>query len=202
MALDSNGLRVVGYVAVAVAAAIAGRRERERRKSEPGLWPSFWFFTAALFLVMGLGRASHLAGLIADLGRREAVTAGWYGQRWEFQSLAVAVIALLWLVLVITALWRMPARRSRYLPAALVTASVVCFVGVRLLSLHDIDALLYRLQFAGVELGELTEMALLVLALVITLRHARTPRRRQGLSTPAGAGSHGRAAPPPSDPAP
>ena len=193
---DSNGLRIVGYLTVAVAAVVAGRRERERGKSEPGLWPAFWFCTAALFLVMGLGRASHLAGLIADLGRREAVTAGWYGHRWEFQGLAVVVIALVWLVLVITALWRMPARRARYLPAALVTASVVCFVGVRLLSLHHIDALLYRLRFAGAELGEVTEMALLVLALIVTLRHVRAPAHRPGTSTTGGAGSDGRAAPP------
>ena len=171
--LDSNGLRIVGYLAAAATAFLAGRRERQRISAQPYLWPTFWYATAVLFLVMAIGRAGNVAELAVDIGRRQAVAEGWYDDRRRYQAMAVASVAAVWFVVVLVALWRVPERRRRYLPMAIVSFTLVCFAGVRLVSLHQVDSLLYRRGISGVELGAIIEDALLVLAIAMTFWQPR-----------------------------
>jgi hypothetical protein len=68
----------------------------------------------------------------------------------------------------VTALWRVPARRRRYLPAALAVFTLMCFIGVRLISLHQIDAVMYRRDLAGARFGAVAELAILAVAVLLT----------------------------------
>jgi hypothetical protein len=147
------------------------------------LWPTFWLLSAVFFLAMASARATDLGGLATELGRTEAVEHGWYADRRRFQALGAGLVGLGWLVTVAIALWRVPARRRRYLPAAVAMFTLMCFIGVRLISLHQIDGLLYRRQLAGAEFGAVMELALLAVAVLLTAvppptgapRHAATP---------------------------
>jgi hypothetical protein len=167
--LDSNGLRVAAYLLVAVASLVVGLRERRWVASNPNLWPWFWYLTAALFVAMALGRATDIGDLATALGRNEAFTHGWYAHRRRIQSVVVGTLAGVWFVVVSIALWRVPERRRRYLPAAIMAFTLVCFAGIRLVSLHQIDGLLYRRQIAGAKFGAVVELVLLALALAATL---------------------------------
>jgi hypothetical protein len=182
--LDSNAVRALGYLAVAVAAYVAGRREQRRAQTNSALWPTFWFLTAGLFLVMALGRAGNVAQFVAELGREEAVATGWYANRRKYQALAVGLIALTWFIVVFVAIWRVPDRR-RYLPMALVSFSLVCFAAIRMLSLHQVDALLYRRHVVGAEIGAVLEVLGLVVAFATTFWQPRSSGDRPGLATPA-----------------
>jgi hypothetical protein len=82
--------------------------------------------------------------------------------------LGAAIIGGIWFVTVVIALWRVPARRRRYLPAALSVFTLMCFIGVRLISLHGIDALLYRRDLGGARFGAVVELALLGVAVLLT----------------------------------
>jgi hypothetical protein len=172
--LDSNWLRVAGYAAAALAAFLAGRRERPLVRANPNLWPPFWFLTAGLFLLMAVGRAADFAGVATELGRSEAVSHGWYADRRKYQAAVVAALGAIWFIAVVVALWRVPERRRRYLPMAIVAFSLMCYAGIRIISLHQVDAVLYRRHIAGAKVGSVVEFVGLATAIAVTLWQARS----------------------------
>jgi len=177
--LDSNSVRVACYLAVAAASFVAGLREHRRARTNSNLWPTLWFLTAVLFLFMALGRAGNVAELAADIGRREAQHAGWYDNRRKYQAMVVSAVAGTWFVAVVVALWRVPERRRRYLPMALLSFTIGCFAGIRTISLHQVDGLLYRRFIAGAKVGSVIEVALLAVAFATTFwQPAPHPDRR------------------------
>jgi hypothetical protein len=170
---DSNWLRVLAYGVAAAASLHAGLRELPRRPtaSSREIWPTFWFLTAALLAVMAFGRAADLGGLVSEIGRREVRQEGWYEIRREYQAAAVASIGAIWLVAAIVAVWRIPERRRRYLPTALVVFSLICFAGIRVVSLHHVDSLLYNRPIRGVRIVSIVELTGISLAILTTYWH-------------------------------
>jgi hypothetical protein len=165
---DSDGGRVLAYLVATAIALLAWWREHRRGRRDPGLWPTFWLLSAAFFLAMAVARATDLGGLATELGRSEAVEHGWYADRRRIQTYGAGIVGAGWLITVAIALWRVPARRRRYLPAALSMFTLMCFIGVRLISLHQIDSLLYRRQLGGAQFGAVVELALLAIAVLLT----------------------------------
>lgn len=169
--LDSSGTRVVAYVAVAALAAAWYVRERRSLAGPLALgedararWPAYWMLTAVVLATMAIGRAGALGDVVAELGREQARGGGWYERRRELQAGAVGVIATAWLLAVFVAIWRVPPRRRRYLPNVVVISSLVAFAAVRMISLHQIDALLYRRDIGGLRIVTIVELGLLAIA--------------------------------------
>jgi hypothetical protein len=169
---DSNGLRICGYVAVAILCFVAARRED---RDAPGSWPPFWILTGFIFLAMAIGRAGDLADLMTEAMRERARSQGWYDRRRHVQGLVVAGLGCGWLISVLLALWRVPARRRRYLPMVVVVLTVGFYALIRIVSLHQVDGLLYRRRAVGVRYGTLIEFGLLGVAAACAIW---TPRRR------------------------
>lgn len=165
---DSKGLRVAAYVAVALLALVARRREARRASDGDGAWSMFWVLTSALFVGMALGRLGDIGGLVTDLGRERAYDSGWYGSRRFYQVAVVAMLGVTWFVSVAVACWRSPERRRRYLPMSLAAITIVAFAAFRVVSLHQVDTVLYRRDVAGVGFGALFELSLLAIAGGIT----------------------------------
>jgi hypothetical protein len=183
--LDSNGLRVLAYTVAAIACVAAGVREVRYKRGRPELWPTFWFVTGAFFAVIALGRASGIAGLATELGRETAINQGWYDQRRKYQAMVVATVTGIWFITVVISLWRVPARRRRYLPEAIVAFSLLAFGGVRAVSLHQIDAVLYRLPIHGVKIDAIVDLTGVVLAIALTFWQPRRDRARLRAAPPA-----------------
>jgi len=163
--LDSSGLRAGGFAALAVLSVALGVREsRDTRKSSRSLLPAYWWLTAMLLLVVAIAQATELADLVARTGREEARANGWYDARRSAQALAVAGVSGAWAVGVVVAIWRVPPRRRRYLPSALAVSALLAFIAVRAISLHQIDAVVYRSDLAGVRMVALVELFLLAVA--------------------------------------
>lgn len=156
---------------------------REDRE-EAGSWPPFWLLTGALLLVMAIGRAGDIADVVTDALRQRAVSGGWYESRRRLQGAVVATVGLTWFVAVMAACWRVPARRRRYLPMIVIVLTLGAYAAIRVVSLHQIDAILHRRHFAGVRYGTAIEYALLVVAGACALwtprRHDRVEVRRDG----------------------
>jgi hypothetical protein len=171
---DTNLLRVGGYLVVAALCFMALRHENP---DSAGSWPPFWIVTGGLFVVMAIGRAGDVAEIVTDAMRDRAVEGGWYESRRRFQGLIVAALGLTWFILVITACWRVPARRRMYLPMIVVVLTIGFYAAVRIVSLHQIDGLLHRRGVLGVRYGTIVELALLFLAAACTMW---TARRRLG----------------------
>ena len=164
--LDSGSLRVAAYCLLAALAAYWYARERVAPPS-PARWPTYWLLTAFLLLSMGVGRAGAIGDLVSELGREQARSSGWYEGRRSIQAVAVAVIAGAWVVSVVLAIWRVPPRRRRYLPSVVVVSTLVMFATVRLVSLHQIDTVLYRRDIGGIRIVALVELMLLALTGVV-----------------------------------
>ena len=108
----------------------------------------------------------------------------WYESRRRLQGAVVATVGLTWFVAVTAACWRVPARRRRYLPMIVIVLTLGAYAAIRVVSLHQIDAILHRRHFAGVRYGTAIEYALLVVAGACALwtprRHDRAEVRRDG----------------------
>ncbi len=193
--LESPAAAICGYVALVVLTVVLGQLELAQRRRAPviALWPTFWFATTALLVVMTIGRASDSGELLADLGRSRARSEGWYDMRRSAQAAAIGAIAAIWAIAVLAAIWRVPERRRRYLPTALAIVTLVAFAGARVVSLHQVDALLDEPAILGLSIGASVELFLIALVFVVMFVVAirQLDRRRSTPRTdalPAGPG--------------
>jgi len=166
--VSSHWLRVIGYVLLVVLSLVARRRERSRAAEVDGVWPPFWLLTAGFLAVMAIGRAGDIGSLIADLGRGRAADSGWYETRRPMQAAVVVVLGAVWFVTVSVACWRTPERRRRYLPMGLMVVTLAAYAAIRVVSLHHIDALLYRRELADIRVGTVIEVTLLIVTGIVT----------------------------------
>jgi hypothetical protein len=185
--MNANGLRVALYGVAALVALVAWWREwrpvgpSDRRAD---WWPAFWLMTAAVLGAMALGRVLDLDA-ITSLARNEAIVDGWYENRRRLQVVVVGGVGAFWGISVLAALWRVPERRRRYLPTAIVVFSLLCYAAVRLVSLHHVDALLYRRGVRGVRFGALVEIAMILAAIALPLLVTRGQARSRAVAAPA-----------------
>jgi hypothetical protein len=176
--LDSGGLRVTSYLVVAAVALTWWRRERRHPElASRSWWPTYWLTSAVLAATMAAGRLSSLDEIFGELGREQARSGGWYDARRPLQVVAVVVVGTVWLVGVVIAIWRVPPRRRRYLPHAVVLSTVVGFALVRMISLHQIDAVLYRRDLGGVRIVSVVELTLLAVTALVGIASAPVPHR-------------------------
>lgn len=190
--LDRGGTRDIAYVVVAVVALAMYWHERRRRASLPddsslhdALWPVYWLLSAAVMLALAAGRGG-LGDALTEFGRDQARSAQWYETRRTYQVVAVGVVAVTYVVWVAVAVWRVPPRRRRYLPNAVVIATIMALAAVRMVSLHQIDSLLYRTDIAGIRIIAIAELSLLFVAAASIVGLAVRDRRADHVS-PAGA---------------
>jgi hypothetical protein len=177
---DSTALAVALYALAGATALLLGVVEGQRAiASDPRFWPTFWFATGGLLLIMAAGRASNASDLLTELGRQQARSGGWYDVRRSFQAWVVGAVAAIWAVTVVVAVWRVPERRRRYLPTAVAVFTLVCYVGIRLISLHQVDALLHHRDVRGVAIGAMIEVSLLLLVIALTAWRFRRPNGTQ-----------------------
>jgi len=169
--VNSSGLRIAGYLLAAVAACTAGTREARARTVRSDSWPGFWFLAAGILLAMALARWADLGGLIPDWGRRSARSGGWYYRRRELQAAAIIALGAAAVGAMAIAIRWLPPNRRRYLPEVIAVLGLAAFAAVRLVSLHQVDALLYRRRVEGVKLDAAVELAGLALAIFVPFWH-------------------------------
>ena len=159
--LDSNVIRTCGYVVVAGMMLGARRRERRRVGESDEISPSFWIVSCVFLLAIAVGRVVEAADLVTSLGRRAADGGGWSALRRPVQAVVVGGVGVTWFAVVAVAASRTPERRRRYLPVALAIVSLAAFAVVRVISLHQVDTLMYRTDVAGVRIVTVADLALL-----------------------------------------
>ncbi len=165
---NSNLLRIVLYLVLGALALYARRRERSRATASDGVWAPFWWLTAGFLVTLALGRAGDIGSLISELGRGRAVDEGWYGSRRPLQTAVVVGLGGAWFVTVSIACWKTPERRRRYLPVGLMVVTLAAYGAIRVVSLHQVDAVLYRPEIGGARLATVIEVALQVVTAIAT----------------------------------
>jgi len=167
--LDSTACTVALYVVAGSTALLLGVVEQHRGgATDPRRWPMFWFATGGLLFVMAAGRASNISDLLTDIGREQARPGGWCEVRRSLQAWVIGAVAASWAMTVAVAVWRVPERRRRYLPFAIVVFTLVCYAGMRLISLRQVDAPLHIRDLRGVTIGSIIEVAILLLVVIVS----------------------------------
>ncbi len=131
---------MMGLTAVALWSA-AGASYARRRVVAGIREPVIWAVTGLVFAVFVLLKADRIAEFIEGIGRNQAKAGGMYGQRHMFQVMVIAGV-----VLVGALLWRWAAKHlakrwRRYQWAFVGVGLIVCFAMIRMVSLHELDAL-------------------------------------------------------------
>ena len=178
--LDANSFRA-GMFGVAVLAMIAAwRREqvsldRIEAAKHRVLWPVCWLLIGAVYASMALALGFNLSTSIGGVGRDLARSEEWYESRRPLQAAAVSIVGVAWLTIIVVGIWRVPQRRRRYLPSALLCTSLVCFAIIRLVSLHHVDRIVARTEVAGVPFGTVVELVGVLAALILVFTAIRRP---------------------------
>jgi hypothetical protein len=178
--LDANWFRTgaLGTAAFATVAAWRIERVQLRQIGSTGgraLWPMCWLLIGAIYASMALVLTFDLVGTFGGLGREYARADQWYESRRPLQVAVVTIVGLIWFSIIVVGIWRVPERRRRYLPSALLCTTLVCFAIIRLVSLHQIDTIVYRTSVAGVPIGTVVEHVGVVLAVVLIVEAVRRP---------------------------
>ena len=147
---------VLLYVAVAFWTAATGLRLRRSRRVGGG--GGLWLGIAGVMVALAAWRASMAEPRLLAWGRSLALARGEYDARQALQAPTVAAGLLAFAVLLYLFLHRR-ALTPRLL-AALSAGALLALIGVRLVSLHATDALLYA-QLGPLNFNQLLEAALL-----------------------------------------
>lgn len=187
--VDSGSFRFGMYLVVACVALWWGEHERRRMRVERHeWWPTYWYTSALLLATMALGRAGTIGDRIGEAGRSQAVEGGWYEAREAIQHGAVLAVTVVWAIGVIVAIWRVPPRRRRYLPHALAISALFAFAAIRIVSLHQVDTLLYRRDIGGIRFVALIELSLLAATVLAATIWSRFPSRSSAVARDADRG--------------
>ncbi|HEX5395760.1 MAG TPA: hypothetical protein VFX74_01595, partial [Candidatus Limnocylindria bacterium] len=152
---------------------------RASRGRSPAVVPLFWCACAVFLLILGVSREIDLANRIADEGRHIFRMEGWYPDRRPVQRAAIlailgtsGVVGTIGCALII---WR---RWPQLLLGFVAVVLLGTFLAVRTVSLHDIDALLYRRSFEQVQYNAIFELgATAFVGLAALLASARRRQR-------------------------
>lgn len=103
----------------------------------------YWLQTILLFL-LALVRQSRLDQRITGIGRSWASAAGWYSFRTPVQEDAITIIVIIGGVVLLAASWSLRAVLRHHWPSLLGVVALLTYTTMRAVSLHAVDALLYR----------------------------------------------------------
>ena len=184
--LDSGGLLAGAYLASAFSCLVVGVLERRSRRLDRS-WPTFWFVCAAVLGAVGLARAGKLESVISSAGRARARAEGWYAGRHRLQVDVIVVVAIAWVLAVLVAAWRTRPSHRHCLPVAVAVLSLLSFLVVRLVSLHQVDRILDH-RVHGVRAGSLAELggnALVIVLAIITVVVLMLGDRGRQVAVPA-----------------
>ena len=161
--LNDKTLRVAAYACAAALAYVAGFRAWSLSRRTSRVVPLFWLATGCVLAVLALSREVDLAGHIATIGRDVFRTEGWYPDRRPVQEASVvAVLAAAAFIGAAGVFLIALRRRAQIIPGFVAVVALATFLAVRAISLHDIDAVLYRRSIRDVQVNALAELLMVI----------------------------------------
>ena len=130
----------------------------------------FWLFLCIVLLALALNKQLDLQSFLTAAGRCAARMNGWYDQRHIVQKQFILVLVVVAVSMSLLVARSMRATRARTGLAVLGLGVVTCFVLVRALSFHGVDALI-GLRVYGIEMNWVLELFGLILIALGALLH-------------------------------
>lgn len=98
---------------------------------------------AALILCLGLGKQVHLGSRVTSVGRAWAAAQGWYSFRQPVQEDLITGILVSGALLLVAASWYWRHTLRHHWHLLLGVMGLLTYNAIRMVSLHDVDSLLY-----------------------------------------------------------
>ncbi len=176
-ALGSTLVRELAYLIAACLCLAAAVRSASRPGARNGAAIGLWAGAAVLLVLLALSRQVELSVRLTDAGRALIRREGWYSDRRPAQTLLVYIIIGSAGLVALTGSLQLRRHRSHLIFGWLALVGLVAFVGVRAVSLHYVDALLYRRSIAGIQINAIAELGVTLLVALAAVLAAVAPRR-------------------------
>ena len=176
--LNSDWLRTVSYIAAIVTCAWAGRHGLNPGAPDRSeLWPRFWFAAAGVLTALLIGRVTGVGATALSFGRTEAINGGWYWSvRRRLQGAAIVGVGTASLVSIVLMARMMGSRTRQYVAPLVCVVGLAGFGATRIVSLHQLDALLYRRPIFGARIASLIELVLTAVLVGLAAKAGRSSR--------------------------
>ena len=178
--VSGHELQVAFYLVVAGVVALVAWRQ-----SGSGAW-TFLALSAALIVLAGL-KAAGVQSEITQDGRSLSHHEGWYQSRRIAQGLVVSGLAFIGIAPLLPGVGeRIPfIGRSPYRFTLSACCLFCAYILMRMVSLHYVDSVLYRTQFAGVSINSIVEMTLVAIIGATAVLDGLVLRRPRSLGATA-----------------
>lgn len=151
--------------------------DRAGRRPFRPLGPPVWLVLAVLFATLGVVKPLGLQEVLADWGRKVAKDGDWYEVRRRYQFAVILLIGASAVVSAAALGWVAARKASARNLAALAPVVVLLgFLGVRAVSLHQVDAVLDA-TIGGIRWGRVVELTLLAATAAALVRRSNQARR-------------------------
>ncbi len=167
------------YLATCIVCGVVWVAERRASRQGRAASPRFWCVLTAALLVLGLNKQLDLQTLLNDIGRRMAMTEGWYSRRRIYQALFIGVVATAGLSAVGGVSWLAHRQWKKNILALVGTVFLYVFVLIRASSFHHVDAML-GWRFLGWKWNWVLELGGIVVVALGALRAWNHGRRNHG----------------------
>jgi hypothetical protein len=161
--IDALALPETAYIFSAGACIMSGLRTMGRSARHALIESVFWLGMSLILMALTIFNLEDLQGVLANEGRQIAREGGWYRDRREVLASIIQVLVIGTGAVVVLVLLLLGDLRSRLGLAILAAGGLLGFVAVRALSLHQIDALLYRRGTLGASWNDLFESGLVLM---------------------------------------
>jgi hypothetical protein len=186
-AIESHAFRALVYFIAGAASLWAGKSAMESdAKGVPWLSGQviFWFGLALVLISLGVLKSLEVEQWAARQGRDVAHDQGWYNQRQGYQEVAIAVITVVDGLAFAFGVFTWARRWMFLVLPMLVFVALVGFVGVRAISLHQVDTVLYRRHLLDIQISAVIEVTLTLTAAIIAMCFGVLIRWLDGRSSP------------------
>ena len=167
--LAAADVRFVAYLAIAVTCLFKWIQATAEGDSRPGIRPGGWLLIGAFWVALAIFQYRGGIHELTGFWRDEAYGEGWYSGRRSIQGIVITGVATAGTIAALAAFFFAPRKLRRYRVTVAFSVLVACFIVVRSVSLHSVDAALGEDVAPGLRVGDAFEIsaALVVCAAIL-----------------------------------
>ena len=145
----------------------------------------FWIMLSVLFVFLGINKQIDMQTWVTDVGRRIAMSQGWYEQRGRVQTLFVLLVAIGGLTTLTILLKLTRELLPRHVLAFFGLILLAYYMLVRASSFHDLDAAM-RIEIMAVRVSWMIEMGGIICVGACAVMNSWWHKSLQPIDQPAG----------------
>ena len=162
-------VRFFAYLAIAVTCLFKWTQATAEGDSRPGTRTGGWLLIGAFWVALAIFQYRGGIHELTGFWRDEAYGEGWYSGRRSIQGIVITGVATAGTIAALAAFFFAPRKLRRYRVTVAFSVLVACFIVVRSVSLHSVDAALGEDVAPGLRVGDAFEISAALVICATTL---------------------------------